>query len=77
MYLLIKKVTITTRRKAIQLDGSYLKTKFCSKFFPGQNQITQTGISTPGTAFPHRAFKVFTEDTATGLVNENESQSFL
>lgn len=32
MHLLIKKATITTRSKAIQLDGSYLKTKFCSKF---------------------------------------------
>lgn len=33
MYLLIKKATIITSRKAIQLDGSYLKTKFCFKFF--------------------------------------------
>lgn len=75
VYPLIQKATITTCGKTILSDGSYLKIKFCSKFFPGQNQITQTGISTPGTAFPHRAFKVFTEDMAPGFVNEDESQS--
>lgn len=75
-YLLIMKTTIATSRKAIQLDGNYLKKKFCSKFSWTKSNHTNRNL-TPGTAFPYRAFKVFTEDTATGFVQaENESQSF-
>lgn len=58
-YLLIMKTTIATSRKAIQLDGNYLKKKFCSKFSWTKSNHTNRNL-TPGTAFPYRAFKVFT-----------------